>query len=128
MLSLFLAIQYLQSHEKVNLYIIWSVLFSFLSLSFIYRFILYLFLFINFYFFLFIILWRFNGNCIWKWMCNTTEFTGFLEWFHYFNFNTHNTLFKEYMSDCNIKEIDSRLTSTNHKSLFKFHSFCSLLS
>jgi len=46
---------------------------------------------------------------------------------HNFDFNSHNTLFEEDVSDGNINEISFRLTGRDHISLFEFHGFSSLL-
>ena len=59
---------------------------------------------------------------------NTTEFSSWVIWFHDLNFNTHDTLLEENMSDTNVNEVSNWLTSTDHVTGFEFHGLGSLLS
>jgi len=80
----------------------------------------------NFFFFFIWNSWISNNNVIRNWDFATESAWGII-WQHNLDFNSHNTLFKEYVSNSLVDIIFHGFTSTNHISLFKFHCFSSLL-
>jgi len=78
------------------------------------------------FFFIIVILWISDLYIIRDW-CFYSKSAVWVEWQHDFDFNTHNTLFEEYVSNSLINVDIFWFSGTNHISLFKFHGFGSLL-